>query len=234
MAHGEFGKWLESIRMNDRMARKFMTVARELAGKRTMSSEIGLEALYQIATIPPDQRDQPHTVPSTGETKTIDEMTVRELREVKKALKETQDKLSKNGYRCFERWLAIIGMNKMQANRLIQRYSLVTNCDDQTSEFLEDLPVSLTYEIAKPSAESTPAKAQAKAEVLVGNIDTLIRYKERVSELERQAEEADRRAKQAEAQQDTALRESDILRDTLESREDIEPEVRTEYPDFFA
>lgn len=90
LAHGEFGKWLDEIGMNDRIARKFMTVARELGGKRTMSSEIGLEALYQIATLPEPERTKPHTIPSTGEVKTVDEMTVRELREVKKALKEAQ------------------------------------------------------------------------------------------------------------------------------------------------
>lgn len=90
LAHGQFGKWLESVGMNDRIARKYMTVARELEGKRTTSSDLGLEALYQIATLPPDQREKPHVIPSTGEVKTVDEMTVRELREVKKALKEAQ------------------------------------------------------------------------------------------------------------------------------------------------
>ncbi|MEC0485767.1 hypothetical protein P8828_13155 [Bacillus glycinifermentans] len=48
-------------------------------------------------------------------------------------------------------------MSKEQANRLIQRYELiVANCDEQI--LLEDLPVSLTYEIARPSAESTEPK----------------------------------------------------------------------------
>lgn len=87
LAHGEFGKWLDEIGMNDRVARMMMTVANELDSKRSTYSEIGLNALYQIATLPPDQRDQPHVIPSTGEIKTVDEMTVRELREVKKARK---------------------------------------------------------------------------------------------------------------------------------------------------
>lgn len=90
LAHGQFGKWLDEIGMNDRVARMMMTVANELDSKRSTYSEIGLNALYQIATLPPDQRDQPHVIPSTGEIKTVDEMTVRELREVKKALKEAQ------------------------------------------------------------------------------------------------------------------------------------------------
>lgn len=85
LAHGQFGKWLKSIGMNDRVARMMMTVANELDSKRSTYSEIGLNALYQIATLPPDQRDKPHTIPSTGEVKTVDEMTVRELREVKRA-----------------------------------------------------------------------------------------------------------------------------------------------------
>lgn len=90
LAHGEFGKWLESIGMNHRVANQLMRVAVELPdAKWRTSSNLGMEALYQIATLPPEQREQPHTLKS-GETKSVDEMTVRELREVKKALKEAQ------------------------------------------------------------------------------------------------------------------------------------------------
>src|SRR5690606_13495522 len=56
-------------------------------------SSLGLHALYEIATLPPEERDRPHRIPSTGAMKTVDEMTVRELREVKKALKEREQAL---------------------------------------------------------------------------------------------------------------------------------------------
>jgi 2,4-dienoyl-CoA reductase-like NADH-dependent reductase (Old Yellow Enzyme family) len=92
LAHGEWSRWCESISIPSSTARKFITVAEEISSKRSTSNTLGLDALYLIATMPPDQRDQPHRVPSTGATKTPDEMTVRELREVKKALKEAQER----------------------------------------------------------------------------------------------------------------------------------------------
>jgi Protein of unknown function (DUF3102) len=90
LAHGEFGKWLKEIGMNDRHARRFMKVYEELGGKRTPMSDLGIAALYEIATLPEPEREKPHRIPSTGEVKTVDEMTVRELREVKKALKQAR------------------------------------------------------------------------------------------------------------------------------------------------
>lgn len=92
LAHGEFGKWLESIEMDRFQASRFIKVYEEIGNdpKLRTSANIGFRALYEIATLPPDQRNQPHTIPSTGETKTVDEMTVRELREVKRALKEAE------------------------------------------------------------------------------------------------------------------------------------------------
>ncbi|WP_262384876.1 hypothetical protein [Paenibacillus terrae] len=50
----------------------------------------GLRALYEIATLPPDERTREHTLKS-GATKVPDEMTVRELREVKAALKAERE-----------------------------------------------------------------------------------------------------------------------------------------------
>lgn len=92
LAHGEFGKWHEKeFGFNRSVAAKFMKVVEELPSSKVSTlTHFGLSALHIIATLPPEQREQPHTIPSTGETKTVDEMTVRELREVKKALKQAE------------------------------------------------------------------------------------------------------------------------------------------------
>lgn len=68
LAHGEFGKWLETIQMNKYMASRFIKVFDELP-KLTTSSTIGFQALYEIATMPPDERDKPQQL-SSGEVNT--------------------------------------------------------------------------------------------------------------------------------------------------------------------
>ncbi|OTQ84936.1 hypothetical protein BG30_12315 [Bacillus subtilis subsp. subtilis] len=108
--------------------------------------------------------------------------------ELGRELKEAQDMLAKNGYGCFESWIVSIGMKRDSVRRLINRYELISaNCANQ-AELLEDLPLSLTYEIAKPSSESTESKKQAKEAVLNGEVKTLKEYKELEAKL-RKAEE---------------------------------------------
>lgn len=61
--------------------------------KTRMSSNLGMQALYEIATLPEPERTKEHTT-STGETKTPDEMTIKELRELKKQIKQEQEEKS--------------------------------------------------------------------------------------------------------------------------------------------
>src|SRR5699024_5422492 len=105
--------------------------------------------------------------------------------ELGKELYEAQQRLAKAGYGCFLEWLQYIGMEQRKAYRLIDRYKLVLDNLSKT-DMLEDLPVSLTYEIARPNSEDTPEKAQAKAEVLAGDITTGKAYKERIERLKKE------------------------------------------------
>ncbi|WP_273946942.1 DUF3102 domain-containing protein [Leuconostoc mesenteroides] len=92
LAHGEFGKWLEDININQRVAQQFIKIASELPNTRT-SSYLGMQALYEIATMPEEERDKPQQL-SSGEVKKPDEMTVRELRELKAQLKVRDEQIS--------------------------------------------------------------------------------------------------------------------------------------------
>lgn len=92
MKYGDYTPWLETIGMDRRRASEFIKVYDEFNGEDVRTfGHLGLRALYEIATMPEESREQPHTIPSTGAIKTIDEMTVRELREVKKALREAEE-----------------------------------------------------------------------------------------------------------------------------------------------
>lgn len=81
LAHGQWAKWCENdIGMKRQQADMFIKVAEEFEGQFDKTfCHLGLSALYQIALLPSDQREKPHTIPSTGEVKTVDEMTVREI-----------------------------------------------------------------------------------------------------------------------------------------------------------
>ncbi|WP_270787563.1 DUF3102 domain-containing protein [Enterococcus casseliflavus] len=90
LAHGEFGKWLNNIQFSHDQANKFMKVAAELNSES--SRNLGIEALYLVATLPEEERIREH-VTSKGEVKTPDEMTVRELQELKKQIKAKDEQI---------------------------------------------------------------------------------------------------------------------------------------------
>ena len=93
LAHGEFIDWIQSLGMDRREAYKFMKVAEELPNDSTFS-HLGSSALYLITTLPEEERSQPHET-AKGETKTPDEMTVRELQELKKQLKQKDEQIER-------------------------------------------------------------------------------------------------------------------------------------------
>ncbi|HFN9411165.1 TPA: pathogenicity island protein [Staphylococcus aureus] len=66
-----------------------MKVSAELPNSDTYHN-LGSNALYLITTLTERERTKEHTT-SNGETKTPDEMTVRELRELKKQLKQRDE-----------------------------------------------------------------------------------------------------------------------------------------------
>lgn len=90
LAHGEFGKWLEEVDIDRTLATRLMKIADELDEEKYATwHNLSQRVLYEIATLPPEQRQVTYTT-ETGEQKTPDEMTVRELRELKRQLREAE------------------------------------------------------------------------------------------------------------------------------------------------
>lgn len=81
LAHGRWKEWCKQINMSVDYANKHIKVFEEFNNKST-STSLPFNSLYEIATLPEPERTKEHTT-SNGETKTPDEMTVRELRELK-------------------------------------------------------------------------------------------------------------------------------------------------------
>lgn len=94
LTHGEYLNWLNSISMDRTQASRFIKVAKELPNDGTYQ-HLGMRVLSEIATMPPDERDKPQQLAS-GEVKKPDEMTVRELREIKRKLADAYAENSAN------------------------------------------------------------------------------------------------------------------------------------------
>ena len=84
LAHGQFMGWLKKIEFSQTVANQFMKVAKELPYSVT-SQNLGINALYLIATLPEDEQKAQINRIEQG-----DSPTVRELQELKNKLKLSQ------------------------------------------------------------------------------------------------------------------------------------------------
>lgn len=88
LVHGEFMSWVNKIGMSYKEAQRFMKVAEEIP-KRTTLSNISNTALYLIATLPEEQKQEQLYKAEQGNPS-----TVRELQKLKKQLKEKDNQIA--------------------------------------------------------------------------------------------------------------------------------------------
>ncbi|MDB8651088.1 DUF3102 domain-containing protein [Streptococcus anginosus] len=81
LTHGQFESWLKSINIEPSSARKMITIAEELISNRSTLNDLGMSALYLIATLPDDQKQTQLDRIESG-----DNPTVRELQELRRQL----------------------------------------------------------------------------------------------------------------------------------------------------
>lgn len=80
LTHGQFGNWVESIGIAKTEASRFIKIAEEIPNLGTYTN-LGTKALYLIATLPEEEKEEQIQRIEDG-----DNPTVRELKEVKKKL----------------------------------------------------------------------------------------------------------------------------------------------------
>ena len=93
LIHGQWEEWLEKVNFNRTQAYKFIKIYEDRGTNVLSTKQNSIDALYYIATLPEAERTIEYTT-SNGETKTPDEMTVKELRELKKQLKKRDEEKS--------------------------------------------------------------------------------------------------------------------------------------------
>lgn len=81
LAHGQFLEWLKAIDIERTLAHRMMKVAKELPNVATLQ-HLGDTALYLLATLPEEEKQEQIEKIEQGDTP-----TVRELQEVKRKLK---------------------------------------------------------------------------------------------------------------------------------------------------
>lgn len=124
LVHGQWIEWLDSVEIDRKTAHKIIQAYDQFANVAT-SGHISSSKVLEMLSLPEsvDREEfvqQAHIVPSTGEKKTVQEMTVRETREVVKLQKEKESAEQRAAEAEAARQLAIKQHSEQQDKLLAQ------------------------------------------------------------------------------------------------------------------
>lgn len=190
LVHGEFDKWLSDIHIERTAATRMMKVSSELSSNYATWHNLGTRALYLIATMPKEERERPQKLDS-GETKKPEDMTVRELRETKRKLKQREqevDQLRNKPPKVVEKQVNVVPDDyhelKEKQSQFNQRYQQLEKQLEETQKSMHQLAdeyddVSRKYSKAKEAVSDSQVewaknKANYSTYRLVHNIDEFI------------------------------------------------------------
>lgn len=121
LAHGEFGQWVESIGIAKTEASRFIKIVDELPKLGTFTN-FGTKALYLIATLPEQEKQDQLQKIEQGESP-----TVRELQDLKRQLKQSQGDLKLSQEKI-----------QKQSDLLVKQQEHIENLRRQPKEFITE------------------------------------------------------------------------------------------------
>lgn len=96
LSHGDWLPWLESVNIPERLAQRYMQLAREWAANPSILSDLGMSKALALLALPEDTRAEfvaeGHVV--NGEAKSVADMSAKELADAIKARKDAETELA--------------------------------------------------------------------------------------------------------------------------------------------
>ena len=196
LAHGQFMEWLKKIEFSQTVANQFMKVAKELPNSVT-SQNLGINALYLIATLPEEEKQEQIEKIEQGDTP-----TVRELQEVKKKLKLKEQALE-----------AVKG--ELERTRLIKPTEKVIEKEVIPDDYKATQELSKQLLAKNKELSDSEQAANERVRFIESQLKELMNQRQEVDEKSAKYDELARAIEQSQGQLDSYQKQVSAYRHTI-------------------
>jgi DNA repair exonuclease SbcCD ATPase subunit len=196
LAHGQFMEWLKKIEFSQTVANQFMKVAKELPNSVT-SQNLGINALYLIATLPEEEKQKQIEKIEQGDTP-----TVRELQEVKKKLKLKEQALE-----------AVKG--ELERTRLVKPTEKVIEKEVIPDDYKATQELNKRLLAKNKELSDSEQAANERAQFIESQLKELMNQRQEVDEKSAKYDELTRAIEQSQGQLDSYQKQVSAYRHTI-------------------
>lgn len=196
LAHGQFMEWLKKIEIDHTAAKRMMKVAHELPNSATLH-HLGSSALYLIATLPEEEKQEQIEKIEQGDTP-----TVRELQEVKKKLKLKEQALE-----------AVKG--ELERTRLIKPTEKVIEKEVIPDDYKATQELNKQLLAKNKELSDSEQAANERMQFIESQLKELMNQRQEVNEKSAKYDELTRAIEQSQGQLDSYQKQVSAYRHTI-------------------
>lgn len=196
LAHGQFMEWLKKIEIDHTAAKRMMKVAHELPNSATLH-HLGSSALYLIATLPEEEKQEQIEKIEQGDTP-----TVRELQEVKKKLKLKEQALE-----------AVKG--ELERTRLIKPTEKVIEKEVIPDDYKATQELNKQLLAKNKELSDSEQAANERVQFIESQLKELMNQRQEVDEKSAKYDELTRAIEQSQGQLDSYQKQVSAYRHTI-------------------